>query len=139
MIRFVIPVHANNTAAGTLDTQKGGVFPAEGPSLVQLRESPGQSNGITQIQRLDIDIDERMRVFVAVSRRDSNVSVSSILIKTLHFRHNSAISHQQHLLLILPAVRQTEQIVRKFWIDVYRSGNINMKKLFVEMLESVSK
>lgn len=56
-----------------------------------------------------------------------------------NFRQNGAILQQQHLLLILPSIRQTEQIVRKFWIDVYRNGNINMKKLFVEMLESVSK
>lgn len=55
------------------------------------------------------------------------------------FRQNGAVSQQQHLLLILPSIRQAEHIVRKFWIDVYRSGNINMKKLFVEMLESVSK
>lgn len=57
----------------------------------------------------------------------------------LHFRQNGAVSQQQHLLLILPSIRQTEQIIRKFWIDVYRNGTIIMKKLFVEMLESVSK
>lgn len=54
-------------------------------------------------------------------------------------RQNGAVSQQQRLLLVLPSIRQTEQIVRKFWLDVYRNGTINMKKLFVEMLESVSK
>lgn len=65
-------------------------------------------------------------------RNDANLFVTL-------FRQNGAVSQQQHLLLLLPSIRQTEQIIRKFWIDVYRNGNINMKKLFVEMLESVSK
>lgn len=54
-------------------------------------------------------------------------------------RQNGAVSQQQYLLLLLPSIRQAEQVIRKFWIDVYRNGNVNMKKLFVEMLESVSK
>ncbi|XP_031627644.1 steroid hormone receptor ERR2 isoform X3 [Contarinia nasturtii] len=69
--------------------------------------------------------------------RDSILSSLNECVYLL--RQNGAVSQQQHLLLILPSIRQAEQIVRKFWIDVYRSGNINMKKLFVEMLESVSK
>lgn len=52
--------------------------------------------------------------------------------------HNTAVSHQQQLFLALPALRQADQLVRKFWLDVRRDGHIQMKKLFVEMLESVS-
>ncbi|KAJ6638731.1 Steroid hormone receptor ERR2 [Pseudolycoriella hygida] len=54
-------------------------------------------------------------------------------------RHNGAVSHQQQLLLLLPSLRQADHIIRNFWIEVHRDNSVNMKKLFVEMLESVSK
>lgn len=54
-------------------------------------------------------------------------------------RHMSAISHQQQLLLLLPAVRQADHVVRRFWSAVHRDGSVTMNKLFVEMLESVTR
>lgn len=54
-------------------------------------------------------------------------------------RHNLAVSHQQQLLLLLPSLRQADQIIRKFWVNICREGNVTMNKLFVEMLEPVSR
>uniref|UniRef100_A0A1Q3FYV5 Putative steroid hormone receptor err2 n=1 Tax=Culex tarsalis TaxID=7177 RepID=A0A1Q3FYV5_CULTA len=57
----------------------------------------------------------------------------------LLIRHNQAVSHQQQLLLLLPSLRQADHIIRKFWTNVHIEGNVTMNKLFVEMLESVSR
>ncbi|XP_055588448.1 steroid hormone receptor ERR2 isoform X2 [Uranotaenia lowii] len=57
----------------------------------------------------------------------------------LLIRHNQAVSHQQQLLLLLPSLRQADYIIRKFWTNVHIEGNVTMNKLFVEMLESVSR
>ncbi|XP_019562344.2 steroid hormone receptor ERR2 isoform X1 [Aedes albopictus] len=57
----------------------------------------------------------------------------------LLLRHNQAVSHQQQLLLLLPSLRQADYIIRKFWTNVHIEGNVTMNKLFVEMLESVSR
>ncbi|XP_055677055.1 steroid hormone receptor ERR2 isoform X2 [Lutzomyia longipalpis] len=54
-------------------------------------------------------------------------------------RHSTAVSHQQQLLLLLPALRQADPIIRKFWSRIYREGNVTMNKLFLEMLEPVSR
>lgn len=87
-----------------------------------------------------------MRLYITVNQNFQSPpslffspSTLYLIVNLLVYRHHGAVSQQQHLLLILPSVRQAEQVVRKFWIDVYRNGNINMKKLFIEMLESVSK
>lgn len=66
-------------------------------------------------------------------------STNSLLFNILSYRQTAAVSHQQQLLLLLPSLRQADNILRKFWIEIYREGNVNMKKLFVEMLESVTK
>ena len=55
------------------------------------------------------------------------------------FRHTSAVSHQQQLLLLLPSLRQADQIIRKFWTNISRDENVTLNKLFVEMLESVTR
>ncbi|XP_055637344.1 steroid hormone receptor ERR2 isoform X2 [Toxorhynchites rutilus septentrionalis] len=57
----------------------------------------------------------------------------------LLIRHNQAVSHQQQLLLLLPSLRQADHIIRKFWTNVHIEGNVTMNKLFVEMLESVTR
>lgn len=54
-------------------------------------------------------------------------------------RHYNAVAHQQKLLLLLPSLRQADQIIRRFWMKVHKEGNITMNKLFVEMLESCSR
>ncbi|XP_053953025.1 steroid hormone receptor ERR2 [Anastrepha ludens] len=54
-------------------------------------------------------------------------------------RYGSAVSHQQQLLLLLPALRQADGILRRFWRDICHEGKITVKKLFVEMLEPVSR
>uniref|UniRef100_A0A336KLY2 CSON010625 protein n=1 Tax=Culicoides sonorensis TaxID=179676 RepID=A0A336KLY2_CULSO len=54
-------------------------------------------------------------------------------------RHANAVSHQQQLLLLLPSLRQCDFVVRKFWTTMHREGSITMNKLFVEMLEAVSR
>ncbi|XP_052868354.1 estrogen-related receptor gamma isoform X2 [Anopheles cruzii] len=57
----------------------------------------------------------------------------------LLIRQHQAVSHQQQLLLLLPSLRQADYIIRKFWTNVHIEGNVTMNKLFVEMLESVSR
>uniref|UniRef100_A0AAG5CNE9 Uncharacterized protein n=1 Tax=Anopheles atroparvus TaxID=41427 RepID=A0AAG5CNE9_ANOAO len=57
----------------------------------------------------------------------------------LLIRQHQAVSHQQQLLLLLPSLRQADFIIRKFWTNVHIEGNVTMNKLFVEMLESVSR
>lgn len=52
------------------------------------------------------------------------------------FRPNSTASHVCNLLLCLPALRQADLAVRRFWADVHREGKVVMNKLFVEMLEA---
>lgn len=60
-------------------------------------------------------------------------------IISLLLRQHQAVSHQQQLLLLLPSLRQADHIIRKFWTNVHIEGNVTMNKLFVEMLESVSR
>uniref|UniRef100_A0A0K8TSL8 Putative estrogen receptor-related receptor n=1 Tax=Tabanus bromius TaxID=304241 RepID=A0A0K8TSL8_TABBR len=55
-------------------------------------------------------------------------------------RHNSPtnpLAYQQQLLLVLPSLRQADQMVRKIWTNIYHEGNVTLNKLFVEMLELV--
>lgn len=54
-------------------------------------------------------------------------------------RHSSAVSHQQQLLLLLPSLRQADNILRRFWRNVNAEGSVSLKKLFMEMLETVSR
>lgn len=55
----------------------------------------------------------------------------------LSFRHSGTMSHLQQLLLLLPSLRQADNVVRKFWTKIFTDGSINMNKLLIEMLESV--
>lgn len=151
MFQCPVSVHSNRSAIGTPFTAKRGVFPSQSIDSIELWENAGQSDRIDQVSRFHSKFIEWMRLFAEVmstfqiiiwsleiqyASKIENILKSNLCIV---FRQNGAVSQQQHLLLILPSIRQAEHIVRKFWIDVYRSGNINMKKLFVEMLESVSK
>ncbi|KAH8361421.1 hypothetical protein KR084_001484, partial [Drosophila pseudotakahashii] len=54
-------------------------------------------------------------------------------------RHSSAVSHQQQLLLLLPSLRQADDILRRFWRGIARDEVITMKKLFLEMLEPLAR
>ncbi|XP_067643481.1 steroid hormone receptor ERR1 [Eurosta solidaginis] len=54
-------------------------------------------------------------------------------------RYGSAVSHQQQLLLLLPSLRQADGILRRFWRSVCHDGKVTVKKLFIEMLEPVSR
>lgn len=54
-------------------------------------------------------------------------------------RQNGAISHQQQLLLLLPALRQAENITRKFWVRINQERRVTMNKLLLEMLESLNR
>ncbi|KAH8380490.1 hypothetical protein KR009_011066, partial [Drosophila setifemur] len=54
-------------------------------------------------------------------------------------RHSSAVSHQQQLLLLLPSLRQADDILRRFWRGTSREGAVTMKKLFLEMLEPLAR
>lgn len=40
-----------------------------------------------------------------------------------------------NILLCLPALRQADGVLRKFWSNIHREGNIVMNKLFIEMLD----
>lgn len=137
-------VRPNHSTAGTFVATQRRILAAEGTDFVELREDFGQPNGAVQIPRHNSHFTKRMcllaEVFVHPSpRREKTVHPVIWIFIFLFHRQNGAVSQQQYLLLLLPSIRQAEQIIRKFWIDVYRNGNVNMKKLFVEMLESVSK
>lgn len=54
-------------------------------------------------------------------------------------RHSSAVSHQQQLLLLLPSLRQADDILRRFWRGIAREEAVTMKKLFLEMLEPLAR
>jgi estrogen-related receptor ERR len=70
----------------------------------------------------------------------SNISSNhSFSFPPLFSRNNAAVAHQQQLMLLLPSLRQADNVVRRFWSNVHVDGNVTMNKLFVEMLESVSR
>ncbi|XP_065359957.1 steroid hormone receptor ERR2 [Calliphora vicina] len=82
----------------------------------------------------DINLDDQssLRAF-----RDSILNSLNDVVYLL--RHSSAVSHQQQLLLLLPALRQADSILRSFWRSVKAKGLVTLKKLFAEMLEPVSR
>ncbi|XP_076656919.1 estrogen-related receptor isoform X7 [Halictus rubicundus] len=51
-------------------------------------------------------------------------------------RPGQALRATQNMFLVLPSLRQVDGVVRRFWASVYRTGKIQMNKLFVEMLEA---
>lgn len=69
--------------------------------------------------------------------RDSILNALNDVVYLL--RHSSAVSYQQQLLLLMPSMRQSDGIIRRFWREIKKDAAIPMKKLFVEMLETVSR
>ena len=53
-------------------------------------------------------------------------------------RPGQALRATQNMFLVLPALRQADGIVRRFWAGVYRTGKVPMNKLYVEMLEAAT-
>lgn len=51
-------------------------------------------------------------------------------------RPTGALLQVQQLLLCTPALRQADQVVRKFWSEVHQQDLVPMNKLFLEMLEA---
>lgn len=54
-------------------------------------------------------------------------------------RPSGGFSQVQQLLLCLPALRQADAVVRRFWADVHQQDSVPMNKLFLEMLEAYSR
>lgn len=64
-------------------------------------------------------------------------TILTALSDTVGILRPSGVLYQvQQLLLCLPALRQSDQIVRKFWSDVHQQNLVPMNKLFLEMLEA---
>ncbi|XP_018575646.1 steroid hormone receptor ERR1 isoform X1 [Anoplophora glabripennis] len=66
--------------------------------------------------------------------RDTILSALSDAIGIL--RPTGVVSQIQQLLLCMPALRQADHIVRRFWSDVHQQDLVPMNKLFLEMLEA---
>ncbi|CAG9764492.1 unnamed protein product [Ceutorhynchus assimilis] len=66
--------------------------------------------------------------------RESILSALSDAMGVL--RPNTAFLQTQQLLLCLPALRQANNVVRRFWSDVHNQDLVPMNKLFLEMLEA---
>lgn len=133
-------------ATGAIVRAQRGVLSHEGIDAGQLRRTTRQFDGPAQIPRLDSQLAQRLRLRHPVSdpiricvcaSTAPDLFIHSVPFLVAH-SHTSTVAHQQQLLLTLPALRQADTIVRKFWLDVRRDGNVSMKKLFVEMLESIS-
>lgn len=60
-------------------------------------------------------------------------------VNNLFFRPTGALNQVQQLLLCLPALRQADQVVRRFWTDVHQQDLVPMNKLFLEMLEAYNR
>ncbi|XP_053597273.1 steroid hormone receptor ERR2 isoform X6 [Microplitis demolitor] len=68
--------------------------------------------------------------------RETILTTLSDLVSTV--RQGQAVRATQNMFLILPSLRQADNIVRRFWSSVYRTGKVPMNKLFVEMLEAAA-
>ncbi|KAK4885082.1 hypothetical protein RN001_001353 [Aquatica leii] len=51
-------------------------------------------------------------------------------------RPMGAFNHVQQLLLCMPALRQADHVIRRFWSDIHQQELVPMNKLFLEMLEA---
>ncbi|XP_065341901.1 steroid hormone receptor ERR1 [Cloeon dipterum] len=79
----------------------------------------------------DINVDE----FIPLKQlRDTVLTSLTDCVSVL--RPNTSAYHVQQLLLSLPALRQADFIIRRFWSDVRHDAKVPMNKLFVEMLEA---
>ncbi|KAF7262888.1 hypothetical protein GWI33_003929 [Rhynchophorus ferrugineus] len=54
-------------------------------------------------------------------------------------RPSNVLTQIQQLLLCLPALRQADHVVRRFWSNVHTQELVPMNKLFLEMLEAYSR
>ncbi|GJQ66572.1 Err [Trypoxylus dichotomus] len=72
-------------------------------------------------------------------RRFRDTILSALVDATNILRPNTSANQVQQLLLCMPALRQADQIVRKFWSDVHQQDLVPMNKLFLEMLEAHSR
>lgn len=69
--------------------------------------------------------------------RDSILSALSDATGIL--RPSNILNQMQQLLLCLPALRQADHVVRRFWSDVHQQDLVPMNKLFLEMLEAYNR
>ncbi|KAF5273107.1 hypothetical protein FQA39_LY07597 [Lamprigera yunnana] len=51
-------------------------------------------------------------------------------------RPMGAFNQVQQLLLCMPALRQADHVIRRFWSDIHQQELVPMNKLFLEMLEA---
>jgi len=82
----------------------------------------------------DVKIDE----YQALKKfRDTILSSLSDAMGIL--RPSDILNQIQQLLLCLPALRQADHVVRRFWCDVHQQDLVPMNKLFLEMLEAYNR
>lgn len=78
--------------------------------------------------------DVRLEEYQSLSRfRDTILSGLADTIGIL--RPMAAFNQLQQLLLCMPALRQADQVVRRFWSNIHEHNLVPMNKLFLEMLE----
>ncbi|KAG5877675.1 hypothetical protein JTB14_013920 [Gonioctena quinquepunctata] len=79
--------------------------------------------------------DVKLEEYQALKKfRDSILAALSDAIGVL--RPAAVMNQIQQILLCLPALRQANYIVRRFWSDVHQQDLVPMNKLFLEMLEA---
>ncbi|XP_019880248.1 steroid hormone receptor ERR2 isoform X2 [Aethina tumida] len=79
--------------------------------------------------------DVRLDEYTSLKKfRDSILTALSDAIGIL--RPMGVINQIQQLLLCMPALRQADHVVRRFWSDVHSQDLVPMNKLFLEMLEA---
>ncbi|XP_034942584.1 steroid hormone receptor ERR2 isoform X3 [Chelonus insularis] len=81
----------------------------------------------------DVKLDEPQALY---RFRETILNALSDWVTTV--RQRQAMRATQNMFLIFPSLRQADNIVRKFWSSVYRTGKVTMNKLFVEMLEAAA-
>ncbi|KAL3287858.1 hypothetical protein HHI36_002316 [Cryptolaemus montrouzieri] len=67
-------------------------------------------------------------------------TILSALSDTVGILRPAGVLYQvQQLLLCLPALRQADQVIRKFWLNIHHQNLVPMNKLFLEMLEAYNR
>jgi len=59
-----------------------------------------------------------------------------IILDEIICRPQNSYAHVNALLLSLPSLRQSDGIIKRFWVSIRRDGKVPMNKLLVEMLEA---
>ena len=59
----------------------------------------------------------------------------SCILKRCSYRCGNPITHVQNLLLLLPAIRQADNLLKLFWHRVHEEGLVKMGKLLSKMLQ----